>query len=399
MEYRCERNCSDHGKGIEMTVTEVPVISGGSVSGKNQRCIPRVVGEIEAGVLHDQLEIPRRDYDGRQGYQRPVSPTRVRRLSLDLDNDLVDLPTALLLNIRDFDPERHLRKGERGDVLVIGDTDRFFVVDGQHRLAALGSLIDSEGSGTDAESKWRSFKIPFVCLLGATEAEEMRQFYVVNSTAKSVSTDLAYDLLREQAKQSPGLRKTLGESGDAWKLHGQEIADKLQETPAWRGRIRFPSQKKTKQMTIPSSGMVNSLRELVRGSSPMFEQASLEDQIGILEAYWSGILRVLPEANDNPNDFTLQKMTGAVALHSVLPIVIEILRSEGHSHLDPTAYEEALRNPLEHLEGEARTGEVVRGIDFWRSGADGVAGGYSSNAGRRVIRAKLVSLLPKLNIR
>jgi hypothetical protein len=30
------------------------------------------------------------------------------------------------------------------------------------------------------------------------EDEEMRQFYVVNSTAKSVRTDLALDLLKQQ---------------------------------------------------------------------------------------------------------------------------------------------------------------------------------------------------------
>jgi hypothetical protein len=33
--------------------------------------------------------------------------------------------------------------------------------------------------------------IPFTCMLGATEDEEMDQFYIVNSKAKSVRTDLA----------------------------------------------------------------------------------------------------------------------------------------------------------------------------------------------------------------
>ena len=45
--------------------------------------------------------------------------------------------------------------------------------------------------------------IPFVCVLGASEREEMEQFYVVNSTAKSVRTDLAYDLLKQRAENDP----------------------------------------------------------------------------------------------------------------------------------------------------------------------------------------------------
>jgi hypothetical protein len=34
-------------------------------------------------------------------------------------------------------------------------------------------------------------------MIGAGELEEMRQFYVVNSTAKSVRTDLVLDLLKQ----------------------------------------------------------------------------------------------------------------------------------------------------------------------------------------------------------
>jgi hypothetical protein len=28
---------------------------------------------------------------------------------------------------------------------------------------------------------WKSFQVPFVCMLGANEDEEMDQFYIVNS--------------------------------------------------------------------------------------------------------------------------------------------------------------------------------------------------------------------------
>lgn len=378
-----------------MPMSEIPVIVAGHVKGERGRLIPRAVGEINVGVLHDRVEVPIREYNNNSGYQRPASQTRVRKLANELKDERVDLPTAILLNIRDFDESRHLRRDSGQTVLAIGATDRFFVVDGQHRFKALDSLV--QDSDPD-DSRWRTYTVPFVCLLGATEAEEMRQFYVVNSTAKSVSTDLAYDLLRAQAANSPELREAFEESGEAWKLHGQEVADRLKETPPWTGRIRFPAEPKL-QTTIPSSGMVNSLRELMRGISPVFQQATIENQVSILAAYWGGILRVLPEAAESPNSYTLQKMTGTVVMHSMLPNVIEILRSRGSSLLDPVAYEEDLREPLEELEGQSRTDELVRGADFWRSGEDGAAGGFSSNAGRRVIRARLMRLLPNVEIR
>ena len=200
-----------------MTDTQIPVISGGEVSGDKHRRIPRVVGEIEVGALYERSVVPTREYEVDRGYQRPATASRVRRLSQDLMRKRVDLPTALLLNIRDFDPTRHLRPSDCGGMcLVVDADDKFYVVDGQHRLAALKMLIaDEDEAGT---SPWRAYKLPFVCLLGATEAEEMRQFYVVNSTAKSVSTDLAYDLLRVQAEKNPDLRDALVERGEEWKL-------------------------------------------------------------------------------------------------------------------------------------------------------------------------------------
>ena len=272
-------------------------------------------------------------------------------------------------------------------------------MDGQHRVVALDDLItEDETAKQGSRSVWRDFTIPFVCLLGATPNEEMMQFYVVNSRAKSVPTDLAYTLLTKHAKSSDAARRQLLESGDAWKIAGQEIAERLTEIEPWLGRIRFPSQKKTRQMTIPSSGMVNSLRELVRGSSPVFEQAELDGRTQLLSAYWRGILRVLPDANDDPSKFTIQKMTGAVLMHSVLPNVLELVRARyGNSGaVNPEAYQELMENPLLKLEGENREGHIVNGIDFWRSGADGAAGAFSSNAGRRQLRARILRELPPL---
>jgi hypothetical protein len=87
------------------------------------------------------------------------------------------------------------------------------LVDGQHRVEASRKLIDED-------AKWEDFVVPFVCMVGATEAEEIEQFYVVNSRAKSVRTDLALLLLRTIADRDPKMLERLEEKGRDWPQQG-----------------------------------------------------------------------------------------------------------------------------------------------------------------------------------
>lgn len=372
--------------------TLIPVIASGEIVGADKSPIGRVVGEIDAGALTTRMVVPRRIHAEGTGYQRPVSKARVRRLAAELRAERVSLPTAVLLNLRGYDQDRNLVRQREQICLAVRD-DELHVVDGQHRLEALKDLIESDGES------WETFKIPFVCLLGASELEEMRQFHVVNSEAKSVGTDLANALLRERAKTDPEFRNYLVERGEDWRVRAQEITEQLKETEPWRGRIRFEGEKKQRSMTIPSSGMVTSLKSLVTTSAGYFARIDQDSQVAILAAFWSGVLRVLPDARDEPEAFTLQKMVGASVLHGVLPHVIELIRESEGSVLNPADYEDVLHIPLQELQGQNSEMESVDGVEFWRSGPGGVAGGFSSNAGRRVLQQRIESLLPPLTVR
>lgn len=100
-----------------------------------------------------------------------------------------------------------------------------YVVDGQHRIAALAKLVEQD------PDKWRTYQVPFVCMIGATEMEEMRQFYVVNSAAKSVRTDLALDLLKQQAENDPDLMASLVERARAGRSRPRRLPS-CSPTPA-----------------------------------------------------------------------------------------------------------------------------------------------------------------------
>lgn len=362
---------------------EIPVQLAKTRSGT-----PMIVGVMQAKDLRENFVVPRRDSRKREGYQREVSTSRVNKLMKHLKENKVDLPTSILVNLRTFDPVNHLIE-RSGQYYFIPGGEPLYVVDGQHRVEALARLVDED------DDKWGKFEIPFVCLLGARETEEMKQFYVVNSTAKSVRTDLALDLLKQRAENEPGLMESLEESGESWKVKGQTLVEELKHSSVWRGLIRFPNEPKG-DTTINSAGLVSSLKPLL--ATPYFGAISTENQIKVLDSYWKGIRNVIPEAFDEPKEYAVQKSIGAAIMHGVLVTVLEYVRSMGMSVKDPETYEQVLYDVLLTLEGDTGTGDLAQGADFWRSGGEGAAGSYSSSAGRRVLTAKIKGLLPEIEV-
>jgi DGQHR domain-containing protein len=324
---------------------------------------PVVLGVISMGELAGRYDVPRRDTKKRKGYQREATTARVNKLVTDLRQGRVDLPTTLLLNLREFDASTSLAND--GCKLYLDANGPFYVVDGQHRIEALFRLFEED------PDRWSDYQLSFVCLLGAVEYEEMRQFYVVNSTAKAVKTDLALDLLKQQAETDPEFAHHLTEQGLDWKVKGETL--------------------------ISNSGMVTAVKPLL--GNEFFGRASVENQVKILDAYWQGIRKVLPEAFADPWEYGIQKQTGAVVMNKVLITMIELIRSESKSLLEPENYAGILRVPLsEQLEGDTHNGDIAVGIDFWLAGPNGAAGSYSSGAGQRVLTAKIKALLPQQDV-
>ena len=311
---------------IEISVQEGPrLLSGRQI----------VLGVISAAVLADLYRIPHRDFRTKEGYQREASSARINRLINDLSKRLVDLPTSLLFNIRDFDDEKHLRRSAGQMTLVLNGTP-LWIVDGQHRAEALRRLV-AEDAG-----RWGDYSVPFVCMLGADEQAEMEQFYIVNSTAKSVRTDLALDLLKQRAETDPRVMRGLIETGQSWKVKAQDLTEKLDAYPPWVGRIRFPGQAKG-TTTITSSGMVSSLRPVLRDE--LFDAISSDSQIAILSTYWRALSRVIPHAFEDPPEYTVQKTIGANVLNGLLVNVVNVLRSKGLSLIDVDSYVGILTEP------------------------------------------------------
>lgn len=365
---------------------ESPVVLTATLTGQ-----PLAIGVISAGALVDRYVIPRRDSRSKTGYQREVSTARVNRLMKDLRTRRVDLPTSVLVNLRDYDASRNLVSSIDGGVkLVLNDDDRLHIVDGQHRVEALVRLVEEDAD------KWSTVQLPVVAMLGASERDEIKQFYVVNSTAKSVRTDLAFDLLKQRAESDPSVMDALIENGETWKVRGQQLVEDLEKSSLlWRGRVRFPGDVAA-GTTIGSAGLVSSLKPLL--ATPYFGSITQTNQVAILSAYWTGISLVIPEAFVEPTEYAVQKSVGVQILNGLLVAVLEYVRSTGESVLEPESFAKAMSEALTEIEGDTGGGDVARGAEFWLAGRDGAAGSYSSNAGRRVLTAKLRGLLPNIEV-
>lgn len=364
----------------------IPVVAGPRLRSGT----PTAVGFLPAGlILPDGFVIPYYDTRTKKGYQRPPQDARINQLASDLRNDRTDLPTAVLLNVRDRRAPDLLSGGMLRTDGIKNDLI-FHVVDGQHRVLALAKLMNE-----DAE-RWAHFGIPFVCLLGAEEEEEMNQFYIVNSTAKSVKTDLALALLRRRTETDAGVYEALQERGRAWMSDGQHVVERLvNESSIWRGRIRLPSMEKG-GTTISSASFVSSMKPLL--VSPYFGGLKPEQQLKVLEAFWVGVREVLRPAFDDPEKYVIQKGVAVIVLHSLLPDVLERVRTRGLSTTDPNAYAKMIHDALIKLEGDKGTGDPVSGLEFWLTGQEGAAGSYSSSSGRRVLAAKIRMLLPEVEV-
>jgi DGQHR domain-containing protein len=374
--------------------TSIPVIMGPKLIRAD---VPIITGFIPAGALiPNNFFVPHRDPRTGRGYQRLPQEARINELATDLRKGRVDLPTSVLLNIRNREARRAFQDGHlsllpfNSDGRSLGYEPKFYVVDGQHRILALKRLIEEF-----SEDKWSKYMIPFTCMLGATEDEEMDQFYIVNSKAKSVRTDLAYELLSQRAKD-PEVMESLVERGRDWQVYASNIVKRLsEESPVWKGRIRFAAMEKG-DTVMPSASMVTSLKPVL--ASPYFKALSSEQQVSILDAFWRGVREVLPEAFDHATDFSVLKGIGVTVLHTLLTQVVEIARSRGDSVTESSSYARILREALEGVEGENASGDLVIGLDFWRAAPLGAAGSFSSSAGRRVLLAKIQHRLPRISV-
>jgi DGQHR domain-containing protein len=280
-------------------------------------------------------------------------------------------------------------------VVLLGDEAVAWLVDGQHRGGAVKLMLSRKRIGDD-------FPVPLKIMLGFGRAEEIRQFYYINSQGKNVPTDLTAELLQRMARQDSGEAEYLAERKNKGRLlAGAAVYDALVKNQSpWIQRIRRPNEPASKDTSIAVSQFITSIAPLQAAQMP--RELSPDEWARIIDAFWEAIARLLPQPFDpteQPGDWVLLKATGVNTMHRVLADCLPIIIQRGTRLADPDQYEQLLAD-LPTLFGMAvdpDTGEEskVDGAEFWRSAS--IASQYTGRYGTDRLVGMIRGLIAKTN--
>ena len=245
--------------------------------------------------------------DNPQGYQRPVTPSRVRKLSEYVRNEEGMLPTSILLCIRqphraEFQSTDGQPEGGQAGILSVDPSIPMWVVDGQHRLFGLERAMKKD------KAKWLAdYPLPVVIVDGIDAYEEMRYFHVINTRQKGVPTDIVdRHLLAMREAEGSALIDREGEKNYR-RARATKLADQLNSDPQspWRGMIRMPGEKLRPEHTMRQHSVVTSLDPVL--SDSLVQRASDEDAWKLLINYWRAARELWQSAFETPQEYVIQR--------------------------------------------------------------------------------------------
>lgn len=251
---------------------------------------------ISAKTLYSIVRINQRDPDKQEGYQRALSPSRVRAIANYIDKGR-PIPTALLLALTDdchFD-------ATAGTISIPQKPDAGWVIDGQHRLAG-------------AHEAKSDIQFAVMAFVGLELPEQIEQFVTINREAKGVPTSLYYDLLND-------LPKKLSDSYLAQE-RASDIAKELRtdEDSAFYGRITIQSPKKGE---LSLTNFVRKVSPLVTPNKGKLSLYSFGEQVGIIKNFYKALQIVFPKHVRDPKPLFFSTI-GFGALMNALPTVFDL---------------------------------------------------------------------------
>lgn len=260
------------------------------------KCIPVQQGvhtlyvfSASAKELWEVVSINLRDTDKDIGYQRVLSPSRLKSITKYVSAGK-PVPTSILISFT-----KGVTVSPLGDMLTVNKVaDAGWVIDGQHRLAG-------------AHQSPNDIELPVVAFLELDDEAQIEQFVTINKEAKGVPTSLYYDLLSHLPKKT---------AADVAKERAADLASELKrdEDSPFYGRIVVT--------TTPIKGEL-SLNNFVRKVAPLLMDGralsvySLREQSAILSNYFSGLRVAFPSKFSQSSIFF--QTLGFGALINALP--------------------------------------------------------------------------------
>jgi len=320
------------------------------------------VSVLMAQEVIDRCAIDRWTPQNQGGYQRfPVASqlkegrgSAVRYLMREMGC----FPTSILVNIRGeakFREEASLGWCSVGR-LDVGE-ERFWLIDGQHRIEALKRAIERN-------SDFERYPVILSILRQPARFDELMLFYIVNRRQKSVPTDLAYR----------HLQRMLWEKGTSWlaDLEGSrgvrlglasEAVDGLNSEPRspFYRRIRMVGQESDEKTIVSDKPFIASVAEILR--EKVFSGLPVRELADTLIDFWSGIKAIYPEAFTEHERYTLLSTPGLPALNMLFPSIYARCVDKGVSEASmKKQIEGLLAHTKDHPKADFRRPLT---IDFW----------------------------------
>lgn len=247
----------------------------------------------------------------KQGYQRRPSTSHVKKIANYAINETKALfPGAILINSRS--PLRF--EGDKNGVgeLVLSHPP-LWIVDGQHRIRGLRHAIENL-----EDRRWEERELPVVVLSNFNKIEEVKQFHILNSTQKRITTDLAHRLLAHQAEKNPEDYQRMIQDNSLWIARVLRVVDMLNEKPEspWYKTIQVPNTDRIATHIIKQNSMVKSLQPLFRDGY-FSSVTNLDKNYQVLRDYWVVLKEIFPAAFSRPKEYVIQKTPGVFSLHNL----------------------------------------------------------------------------------
>jgi DGQHR domain-containing protein len=342
-------------------------------------------------IRRSKVDIWRAEDDQTEaGYQREPSRGRLREVANYVERDDSILPTGGLLNARSHNGPAYGRvlkfeadAGEEGSIqsgwlTIPSSLKNLWTVDMQHRLGGLHLAIDADNREDLAD-------FPMVATIadGLSKLEEVEQFDLINTTQKKIRTDLARRTMSIRA-QDRDKRREFDRKGRLWEARGPMIVDWLnRSSEVWKEKIIPPNagKKEWPEGIIRETSFVTSLKPILQ--TPLFVRTPDEQVAIVIDRFWTAVKLVFEEAFGNTDGSVIQKTPGIFSLHTMVPEVVEVLRSRGQ----PTTSENIV---------EVITRWAELGADFWDRDNEEGAARFGSMKGFSILAADLRDKLPEL---
>jgi DGQHR domain-containing protein len=297
--------------------------------------VPQYILAAPAQLVASKSEICRRQPDRRDGYQRALSKTRLSGDKTGVPGYLLHqmgiFPTSVLVNIRKEDAElQFIEKGKLAENIALGDlivpdNATWYILDGQHRIEGLKIAMREQPELSE---------YPLVITMTNENIfYEMLIFYIVNSRAKPVPTDLAYRILQRMLydTEAPAwIELELMGRTDRRKAVAATIVDflNIKESSPFNSRICEVGEPFKEGQHVTTDGtLTRYVSEILK--ERIFQDMYDEELANLLIDYWNAIKDLYPNCFENHRNYVLLDTLGLSSLSRLFPVIFGYCSKDG----------------------------------------------------------------------